>query len=106
MDDLVEQLAAQGSAVLKSDKLKSLAVAAERFADALATIPDYPPAELSADGFARVSAIAEQVISQIEHRLAENEIDDQTRDHLADSIYEIRRALEEAFRWRKHYLGA
>jgi hypothetical protein len=105
MTDLLDLLAAHGRTVLSAERPKLIAASAERFAETLATIPDYPAAELSDEGFARVNAIAEQVISQIEHRLDVNRLDDRTREHLADSVYEIRRALEEAFRWRKHYLG-
>jgi len=104
--DLIDQLAAQCGAVMNTARTKPFAIAAARFADTLATIPDYPASDMSHEAFARVNAIAEQVIAQIEERLDAGAIDDTTGEHLADTIYEIRRGLEEAFRWRKHYLGA
>jgi hypothetical protein len=103
--DLLDLLTAHGRSVLTAGRAKLCAASAERFAEALETIPDYPAAELSDEDFARVNAIAEQVIAAIEHRLEAPQLDDDTRDYLADLVYEVRRALEDAFHWRKHYLG-
>lgn len=104
MNELVNQLDDHGREVLMAERPKSFEAAVERFTSTLATIPDYPAAELSDEGFARVNALAEQVISQIERRLESDDMDVDVRERMAESVYDIRGALEEAFRWRKHYL--
>ncbi|HZR25648.1 MAG TPA: hypothetical protein VFA59_18770 [Vicinamibacterales bacterium] len=104
MNDIVDRLDIHGREVLTTERPSSFEAAVERFTQTLATIPDSPAAELSDEGFAHVNALAEQVISQIERRLEADDIGADVRERMAESIYDIRRALEEAFRWRKHYL--
>ena len=104
MMELEGRLADAAAAVAADTRPKSFEAAARRFTQALQTIPDYPAAEMSNEGFARVNALAEQVISEIEHRLERNIRDADRREALTQAIYDIRAALEEAFRWRRHYL--
>jgi len=104
MTELMNRLDDRGREALTAARPKSFEAAVQHFTNTLATIPDYPAAELSNEGFAHVNALAEQVISHVEHRLESDDIDLDIRERMAESVYDIRRALEEAFRWRKHYL--
>lgn len=104
MTDLLGLLAAHARTVLTTQRTRTFEAAVERFAQTLAVIPDYPAPEMSEDGFASVNALAEQVIAKIERRLETADLDDSGRERLAESVYDIRRGLEEAFRWRQHHL--
>jgi hypothetical protein len=74
------------------------------FVAALAHVPDFPAAEFSTLEIEQLSATAEQVIEAIERRLENNRDKVATQQELAESVYEIRRELEEITRWRRHYL--
>lgn len=104
MSDLLDRLADDTAAAVTASSPKAFEAAVRRFTSELETIPDSPAADMSNEGFARVNGLAEQMISEIERRL-EREIPEAARRQLlAQSVYAIRRALEEAFRWRRHYL--
>ena len=104
MIDLLSLLTAHGRTVLTTQQTRTFEAAVERFAQTLAVIPDYPPAEMSDKAFADVNGLAAQVIVKIENRLDANDLDDRNRERLTESVYDIRRGLEEAFRWRRQYL--
>ena len=103
MVDLAQRLTDAAVEAVHTSKPRAFDAAVERFTAALQTIPDYPAAELSNEGFARINSFAEQVISEIEHRL-EGDMDARRRETLGTRVYDIRRALEDAFNWRRHYL--
>jgi hypothetical protein len=105
MTELINRLDEGARAVFTTGRAKSFEAAVDRFARDLSTIPDYPAAELSDGGFAHVNALSEQVVAQIERRLESDDMDATLRERMTESIYDIRRAIEEAFRWRKHFLG-
>ena len=74
------------------------------FVGALAHVPDFPAAEFTTLEIEHLSATAEQVIEAIERRLENSRDRVATQQELAESVYEIRRELEEITRWRRHYL--
>ena len=74
------------------------------FVGALAHVPDFPAAEFTPLEIEQLSATAEQVIEAIERRLENSKDRVATQQELAESVYEIRRELEEITRWRRHYL--
>lgn len=74
------------------------------FADALARVPDYPAADFSPVEIEQLSSTAEHVIAAIERRIDADEDRDRVKQELAETIYEMRRRLEEISRWRRHYL--
>src|SRR5579871_4982680 len=104
MDTLVQRLSHAADAALGASRARAFDGAVNSFTSALQTIPDYPAAELSNEAFARVNSLAEQLIAEIEHRIGEDGIDDTRRTTLGERVYDIRRALEEEFNWRRHYL--
>jgi hypothetical protein len=67
-------------------------------------VPDFPAAEFTTLEIEQLSATAEQVIEAIERRLENSRDRVATQQELAESVYEIRRELEEITRWRRHYL--
>ena len=103
MKDLVQRLSDAASHALSASRPRTFDASVDNFALALHTIPDYPAAEMSNETFARVNSLAEQVIAEIEHRV-ESETDERHREALGERVYDIRKALEEAFTWRRHYL--
>jgi len=103
MLELSHRLTDAASEAIHATRPKTFDAAVERFTRILQTIPDYPGGGLSNEGFARLNGLAEQVISEIEHRL-DGDVGDRRRETLGTHVYEIRRALEEAFTWRRHYL--
>jgi len=74
------------------------------FVGALAHVPDFPAAEFTPIEIEQLSATAEQVIEAIERRLENSKDRVATQQELAESVYEIRREMEEITRWRRHYL--
>jgi hypothetical protein len=99
--DLLSLLAAHGRTVLTTQRKNTFEAAAERFAQTLAVIPDYPAAKVSEESFASLNALTERVVARINRRLDRNDLDDRERQRLTRSVSEIRRGLEEAFRWRR-----
>jgi len=74
------------------------------FVGALAHVPDFPAAEFTPIEIEQLSATAEHVIEAIERRLENSKDRVATQQELAESVYEIRREMEEITRWRRHYL--
>ncbi|HZP49044.1 MAG TPA: hypothetical protein VFB07_10940 [Vicinamibacterales bacterium] len=103
MMELLHRLGQEAGDALAAQRPKAFAAAVDGFTFALQRLPDYPAAAMSNEAFARVNAFAEQVISEIEHRL-DGDIDAKYRETLSERVYDIRRALEDAFTWRRHYL--
>ena len=104
MTDLVARLSDEAGNAIAASRPKSFDAALRQFTATLRAVPDYPAAGVSDEGFARMNAVAEQVISEIERRLEGHIGDDERREWLTGQVYAIREALEEAFRWRRHFL--
>jgi hypothetical protein len=74
------------------------------FVGALAHVPDFPAAEFTPLEIEQLSATAEGVIEAIERRIEDGKDKVATQQELAESVYEIRRELEEIAHWRRHYV--
>lgn len=74
------------------------------FVDALARVPDYPAADFSPLEIEQLSSTAERVIAAIERRLEAEDDSSSVKQELAETIYDVRRNLEEIGRWRRHHL--
>lgn len=105
MPDLVKRLSDAAGTALTASRPKAFDAAVRQFTATLETVPDYPATDMSDEGFARMNAVAEQVISEIERRLEGHLGDDDRREWLTGQVYAIRQALEETFRWRRHFLS-
>lgn len=101
---VLQRLTDDAVTAVTASRAKTFDAAVRRFTDILQTVPDCPPGEMSDEGFARMNGLAEQVILEIERHLDEDDADPERRELLAESVDEIRRGLEEAFRWRRHCL--
>jgi len=73
------------------------------FAHLLTTVPDYPPREFSTDSIGVLAQMAEDVITRIERRVSTGDDSGAVQLDLVEAVYDIRRALEEIDRWRRHY---
>jgi len=73
------------------------------FIAGLRTIPDGPHDQASSDQIVALQSLAERVIERIEDRLSEASDRAGVQLGLAESVYSIRRSLEEVEYWRRHY---
>jgi hypothetical protein len=77
----------------------------KEFVRVLRTMSDGTPGDTSAATIQVMQSLAETVIQLIEARLAENVDPARVQRRLAQGVYDIRRTLEEADHWRRHYAG-
>jgi len=76
--------------------------AVDGFVQVLATVPDESAGAVSADGIRTLQTLGQDVIDRIEERVAGMGKSGDAQELVGD-VYEIRRLLEEAGRWRQHY---
>ena len=76
--------------------------AVDDFVHVLATVPDERAGAVSAEGVRALETLGEDVIERIEERVSDMAQTGDAQDLVSD-VYEIRRLLEEAGRWRRHY---
>jgi hypothetical protein len=74
------------------------------FVAALSRVPDYPAGTFSPVEIAQLSSTSERVIGSIETRIESRQDPSGIQQQLAESIYDVRRELEEIGRWRRHFL--
>ena len=79
--------------------------AVEGFVRLLATVPDFPPAAFSDDAVGSLQSLSEQVIARIEQRVDTQQDSASVQQDIVESVYDIRRALEDIDRWRRHFRG-
>jgi hypothetical protein len=101
--DLITQLVDHNQAIATATRGKAFEASVKEFTDALARIPDYPHAEMSKEHFDLVNRLAEQVIECIESRLYDGDDSHSLKREMAKSVYAIRKAQEELFKWRRHF---
>lgn len=99
---LIEQANAAAGDALSATKRRALTVAVEQFVDCLKRVPDGTPADLQPSDLDTLRALAEDVIGKIENDLERDDSGGSAQD-LAEGVYDIRAALEELDRWRRHY---
>jgi hypothetical protein len=78
--------------------------AVHAFVTFLSGVPDSAAGEWTREGLSLVRARAEDVVEAIEQRLEAAGGSGHAEQRLAESIYGIRRALEEIDRWERHFL--
>ncbi len=69
---------------------------------ALGTIPDSPPVDFTVSDRNRLREIVDLAVEAIEIRMDSDEDDDSKKQHLASTIYEIRRRMEVIETWFTH----
>ena len=79
--------------------------AVQGFVRLLGTVPDSPPAAFSDDAVGSLQGSSEQVIAQIEQRVDTQQDSASVQQDIVEAVYDIRRALEEIDRWRRHFRG-
>jgi hypothetical protein len=102
--DLLKAAATAAQELMSTASSRSLRQLAREFVDALARVPGYPAAEFSPLEIEQLSSTAEHVIAAIERRIDDEDDQSSARQELAETIYDVRRNLEEISRWRRHYL--
>jgi hypothetical protein len=102
--EVVKAAAAAARAMTSDPGGRGFRKRAREFVDALARVPDYPAAEFTPLEIEQLSSTAEHVIAAIERRIDEDGDASSARQELAESIYDVRRTLEEIHRWRRHFL--
>jgi hypothetical protein len=69
---------------------------------ALGTIPDSPASDFTVSDRNRLREIADEVAEVIERRIDSDEDSDSVKQHLASTIYEVRRRMEAIEAWFAH----
>jgi len=104
--DMVSQAIEAAHAIGHAHGGRRFAAAVGQFAETLASVPDYTPADVPSGTIPLLKALAEDVIVQIERRIDAGRDRAVVQRDLAESVYDVRRGLEEIDRWQRHYLGA
>jgi hypothetical protein len=73
-----------------------------RVVTALGTIPDTEPVHLTVADRDRLREIADEIVAAIEHRIDTDQDAEPVKQHLASTIYEIRRRMEVVETWFSH----
>jgi hypothetical protein len=68
----------------------------------LGTIPDSPPVDFTVSDRNRLREIVDMAVEAIELRIDSDEDSDSKKQHLASTIYEIRRRMEVIETWFTH----
>ena len=79
--------------------------AVKGFVQVLARVPDYSPAAFSDDAVGSLQDLSEQVFAQIEERINTHQDRASVQQDIVEAVYDIRRALENIDRWRRHSRG-
>jgi len=82
--------------------LRTFRRAVDDFVRVLASVPDESAGAVSAEGLRTLETLGQDVIDRIEERVADIGTAADAQELVSD-VYEIRRVLEEAGRWRQHY---
>jgi len=69
---------------------------------ALGRIPDLPAADFKAGDRNRLREMADEIVESIERRLDSDQDSESAKQHLASTIYEVRRRMEVIDAWFAH----
>jgi hypothetical protein len=103
MVDAVARAAVVARQAMSARRGRALNAAVGEFVHVLETVPDHAVSEFSDEAFTALQTLAERVIERIEARLDDGADRQSVQQGLARAVYDIRRALEEADRCRRHY---
>ena len=104
IQDFVDALIGHREAVVTATRGRTFLREVEHFIARLHALPEHPASQLSAEQFDLVSSLSDQMIEHIESRIDRKEDDESLRQELAESVYRIRRGVEDIYSWRTHYL--
>jgi hypothetical protein len=76
-----------------------------RIVSALGRIPDSTPIGFTRDDITRLRELVEQAVEAIEGRLDANVDNQDVQQHLAGTVYEIRKRMEVVSVWFRHQAG-
>jgi hypothetical protein len=99
---LVADAAQAAFRVRDAGHLRTFRHAVNDFVRVLASVPDEKTGAVSAEGVRALQTLSEDVIERIEERVPDIRGVSDAQELVSD-VYEIRRLLEEAGRWRQHY---
>jgi hypothetical protein len=103
--DEVMAAATQAAHTLFPDAASSAFLKSVRdFVAALARVPGSPAGSFSPVAIAQLSSTSERVITTIETRIESRQDPSGIQQQLSEAIDDIRRALDEISRWRRHFL--
>jgi hypothetical protein len=95
LDATVQELRLEGHRRAFTAKLAQIVTA-------IGTVQDSTPDEVSSDAIERLRQLVDETIDAIEQRL-EARLDDQdVQQHLAGTVYELRRRMESVETWFRH----
>ena len=69
---------------------------------ALGDIPDNPPQGFTTDAMVRLRQLADEAVDAVERRIESSGDSEPEQQHLAGTIYEIRRRMETIELWFRH----
>ena len=99
---LVADVVAAAARVRDADHLKAFRHAVTEFVTVLASVPDERAGSVTAADERLLESLGQDVIDRIEERVADISRAADAQELVSD-VYEIRRLLEVAVRWRQHY---
>ena len=68
----------------------------------LGAVPDTLPGEVSAEDVQRLGDLVDETVEAIERRLNTQPDDEKVQQHLAGTVYELRRRMEAINLWFRH----
>jgi hypothetical protein len=101
--DLLERLVAHRDASSPGAAGGAFKEHVDRFTERLAMIRDCPPDDVTQAIFDQVSGLADQVIEALEQRLYDADDPQPFKRRLAQSVYAIRREIEDVYRWKQRF---
>ena len=98
----VDHVAQAASVVRDADHVKGFSHAVREVIRVLGEVPDEPAGSMTSDDMRALQLLGPDVIDRIEERVPDIHKAADAQE-LVSAVYEIRRLLEEASRWRQHY---
>jgi|KBSMisStaDraftv2_1062788.scaffolds.fasta_scaffold234624_3 hypothetical protein len=99
---IVADAAKAAGRVRDAGQLRTFRHAVDGFVHVLASVPDESAGAVSAEGVRTLETLGQDVIDRIEERVDDISSAGDAQELVSD-VYEIRRLLEAAGRWRQHY---
>ena len=99
---LVATLDTQVQELRLEDRRRSFVNDLKHIITTLGQIPDSPPVDFGVGDRDRLREIADEIAESIERRIDDGGDDDATKQHLASTIYEVRRRTEIVEGWFAH----
>jgi hypothetical protein len=96
LDTAVQEVRVETHASAFKDRLAQIVTA-------LGTIQDLPPATVTADDMKRLRELVEETVEAIERRIDTGGDSESVQQHLAGTVYEVRRRMEAVEVWFKHF---